>query len=76
VYVDSLSAVAGHSDEIGKPEGVFNDSGAASDALDQPLGFKLGSNRRQTLLRKTLNKSKQKPGNGAAISLLKGGAGF
>jgi hypothetical protein len=71
VYIDSISAFAGHSNGHGKPEGVFNDSGVASDTLDRSFGFKMGSNRRQTLLRKTLNKAKQKSDNGTTVSVLK-----
>jgi hypothetical protein len=76
VYIDSISAFAGHSNRLGKPKGVFHDCGPASDTFDKSSGFKMSSNRRQTLLRKTLKKSKQKSSNGTVISVLKRGQVF
>jgi hypothetical protein len=75
-YIDCIFAFAGHSNKIGEQESLFDNSGIASDTFDKSFGFDMGSNRRQTYLRKTFEESKQKPGNSTVVNILRGGGRF
>jgi hypothetical protein len=53
VYFDSLFAFTGRSNDVGEQKSFFNDSSIAEDTFIKSFGFDMGSNRRQTCIRKT-----------------------